>query len=184
MCRHMDNRLNDVSARGRDSESHISLSICAEVSTGITPSLFGGRLRGKLAAIDEQGVPGDEGGFIRSKKFHCSCNLVGLANSPNRNPASESAEHTGVQRPGRDGTRNIEGMSGWRQSLIEEEHRKVAEVEQSRFDSFALLKMLKNPLRRFFRKPPLTRRVAHTAWRSCLCWQCSVPGHCRKHAAL
>src|SRR5258708_695897 len=43
-----------------------------------------------------------------------------------------------------------------RQSLIEEGHRKVAKVEQPRFDSVAFLEMLKNPLRRLFRKPALT----------------------------
>src|ERR1022692_3284711 len=72
-------------------KGHISLSICAEVSTGITPSLFGGRLGGKLAAIDEQGVPGDEGGFIRSKKFHCSCNLVGSPIRPIGTPPARAA---------------------------------------------------------------------------------------------
>src|SRR5439155_15376220 len=46
---------------------------------------------------------------------------------------------------------------GRRDSLVKERHRKVAKVEQPGFDSVALLEALKNPLRRLFRKPALTR---------------------------
>jgi hypothetical protein len=36
--------------------------------------------------------------------------------------------------------------------LVKEGHRKVAQVEQPRFDVTALFEVLKNPLRWFFRK--------------------------------
>ena len=41
--------------------------------------------------------------------------------------------------------------------LIEERHREVAEIEKLGFNPLSLIKLLKNPLRRFFRKPALTR---------------------------
>ena len=49
-----------------------------------------------------------------------------------------------------------------RQRLIKEGHRKVAKIEQPRFDSIALLEVLKNPLRRLFGKPALTRGADDT----------------------
>jgi hypothetical protein len=44
----------------------------------------------------------------------------------------------------------------WRQGLVEERHWEVAEIEKLRFNPLSLMKLLKNPLRRFFRKPALT----------------------------
>src|SRR5207247_2449195 len=52
--------------------------------------------------------------------------------------------------------RRAAGLGG-RHGLVKEGHRKVAKVEQPRFDSLALPDVLKNPLRRLFRKPALTR---------------------------
>jgi len=49
-----------------------------------------------------------------------------------------------------------------RQRLIKEGHRKVPKVEQSRFDSVALLEVLKNPLRRLLGEPALTRAATIT----------------------
>src|SRR5579872_3613808 len=43
-----------------------------------------------------------------------------------------------------------------RKGLIEERHWEVAEIEKLRFNPLPLLKLLKNPLRRFFRKPVRT----------------------------
>src|SRR5713226_5607762 len=45
-----------------------------------------------------------------------------------------------------------------RHGLVKEGHWKVAKVEQTCFDSVALLEVLKNPLCRLFRKPALTRK--------------------------
>jgi hypothetical protein len=39
--------------------------------------------------------------------------------------------------------------------LVEEGHWKVPEIQQSRVDAAAIVESLKNPLRRFFGKPPL-----------------------------
>src|SRR5258708_38175902 len=44
-----------------------------------------------------------------------------------------------------------------RYGLIKEGHRKIAKVEQPRFDSVAFLEVLKNPLCRLLRKPALAR---------------------------
>src|SRR4249920_973191 len=43
-----------------------------------------------------------------------------------------------------------------RHGLVEEGHREIAEIEKLRFNPLSLMKLLKNPLRRFFRKPALT----------------------------
>jgi hypothetical protein len=43
----------------------------------------------------------------------------------------------------------------WRQGLVEERHREVAEIEKLRFNPLSLMKLLKNPLRRFFRESTL-----------------------------
>jgi hypothetical protein len=42
-----------------------------------------------------------------------------------------------------------------RHGLVEEGHWEVAKIEKLRFNPLSLLKLLKNRLRRFFRKPAL-----------------------------
>jgi hypothetical protein len=48
------------------------------------------------------------------------------------------------------------GQRGWH-GLVKEGHRKVAQIEQARFELFPRMKVLENPLRRLFRKPALPR---------------------------
>jgi hypothetical protein len=45
---------------------------------------------------------------------------------------------------------------GWKR-LVKEGHRKITKVEETRFNSTALLEILQNPSSRLFGKPALTR---------------------------
>jgi hypothetical protein len=45
---------------------------------------------------------------------------------------------------------------GQGRGLIEERHWEVSEIEKLAFNPFSLMHLLKNPLRRLFRKPALT----------------------------
>jgi hypothetical protein len=47
------------------------------------------------------------------------------------------------------------GGPAWRARLVEEGHWKVPEIEQPRVEATAILEVLKNPLRRLFRKATL-----------------------------